>query len=126
MGHFRRGAELMSGILSALAGASGGRVLTVGNSGVTSYGYQSGNFGSLSPTEFLSSNIVQLYWGSTGFLYLKVTGWTSDTGWETMNIGGTVFLRSNASFGEVPNTWIWSGIASNPFGTSGIVAVNIA
>jgi hypothetical protein len=116
--------RVMSGILMALAGAGGGRLLTVGDGG-TEYGYASGLYGDLTPREFLSAVIVQLSWTTSNSLILWVSNSAlPNSGWSSLNISGTVFLRTSASYAS--GVWTWSGVSSNPIGTSGTIPVNIA
>lgn len=123
MGYLRRG-RVMTGIVAALAGMAGGRLLTIGNVS-DQYGYVAGSAGSLTPAEFLSSAIVQLTWQSSQDLVLWVSNSSlPNSGWETININGTVFLRTNASYSG--GIWIWASVSTNPIGTSGTILVNIA
>lgn len=128
----------MTGIMCALAGAGGAAIPTATVTCGTYYdpnpsfsfrynGYVSGLMGSVSPTT----------WGTTGFtiagLYYLVIyniGYTGtsfqlfgeypNSGWTTININGTVFNRSAASydFNGERTTWSWSP-ASDLYGTSG-------
>lgn len=119
----------MSGALAVLVGASGGRLLTIGVSSGR-YGYIVGQAGDLTPTEFLSSVIFLIEWDSTNNTLNFAVGNASlpNSGWSTININGTTFLRTSANF-TVDSTfvnWAWTGVSSNPIGTSGTIPVNIA
>jgi hypothetical protein len=111
--------QLVSGILLTV-GRGGARILTVGNAtlgGFNSYGFRTGVIGTLTPTEFLSGNISQLFWNVNNQLFLAVLPSTlPNTGWSNMNINGTIFLRSDATYGT--GVWTWAGIVTNPIGTS--------
>lgn len=115
----------MSGALTAMIGASGGRLLTVG-SGSGQYGFVSGQFGSLTPTEFLSSVIIEIAWedSSDTLIFWVNNAALPNSGWSTININGTTFLRTSATYSA--GVWSWSGVSSNPIGTSGTIPVNIA
>jgi hypothetical protein len=121
----------MSGALAAMTGGSAGRQLTIGNAtlgGFNSYGFRDfGVMGALTPTEFLGGNISQLYWNVDNKLFLAVTPNTlPNAGWSNININGTVFLRSAATYAT--GVWTWAGVASNPIGTTvgGQILVTIA
>lgn len=117
----------MSGILAGLGSSSSSRALTVGVAlGATNvYGFQSSIIGSLTPTEFLGSNINQLKWLSNNLvLSINDTSHTN-SGWSSVNINGNVFLRTAATYSA--GAWTWTPV-SNPVGTSAgvILPVDIA
>lgn len=120
----------MSGALSAMSAGGAGRQLTVGtfgDSAVTSYGVRSGVAGSLTPTEFLGGNITQLSWNVNNQVKVGVVPTTTpNSGWSSLSINGTVFLRADAAFSS--GVWTWSAVAVNPIGTTigAIIPVNIA
>jgi hypothetical protein len=120
----------MSGILCALVGRNGGRQLTVGNSGVTSYGFSNGSYGSLTPGEFLDANITRLDWTTSNTLQLGIDAVVANSGWTSISINGNVYQRSSATFTNPTGSsaWSWSGVTTNPFGTTAgvIIPVNIA
>lgn len=113
----------MSGALAAMAGGGGGGqyALYIGTTtiaGASYYGFSNGTFGALSPTNFLGSNIGDLYWrtSSGGALTLAVTNSAiPNSGWSTINVNGTIFNRASATF--INGIWTWAGVA-NPIGTS--------
>lgn len=152
MGGFWRGADLMTGALCALAGASPsyldlqvvtvGVVLSCGKSGCTDVGYgytltASGpgspaggiSDGSFNPTG--GTGITDLWWNISGspaanqlLFYLDAA--VSNSGWTKMTINGTDYARTSASFasGTGYSQWTWNSVSSNPFGaTSGDVVV---
>jgi hypothetical protein len=127
MGHLGQ-RQLMSGLLVASAGI-GGRLLTVGITmgGTSIYGFVSSTgIGSLTPTEFLSSNINQVKWLSTNVLVLAIDDTAhANSGWSTININGNVFNRSDASYSA--GGWTWAAV-SNPMNVAdgSVVPVNIA
>lgn len=128
MGNLGSG-RLVSGILAALVGSAGGRLLTVGTvaGSPTYYGYQSASStGSLSPIEFLSTVIAQIVWGNNELIMSISNAAQPNSGWETININGTIFLRTSASYSA--GSWTWSGISTNPIGTTNgsVIPVNIA
>jgi hypothetical protein len=121
------GRKLMSGALSAMVGASGGRMLTVGNYLSTVYGFNSAiPSGSLTPTEFLSTNIRQLTWSASELRLAVSDTSVTNSGWSSINVNGTTFLRTSASFAS--GIWVWSGVSTNPIGTGvgDVIPINIA
>jgi hypothetical protein len=67
------------------------------------------------------SAITELIWNSnTENVILTITG-ASNTGWNYLNIGGTIFVRTDATF--TSNTWTWAGITTNPFPTGSTTVV---
>lgn len=110
---------------------------------LSNYGFSSpGNYGTISNTSGGSSNVnldsvytgADVYichWattdgGTTGSVTLQLTGNRADSGWATMTVGSTSFSRSAATYSYDSSnnrtSWNWS-TSSNPFGTSGNVAV---
>jgi hypothetical protein len=91
------------------------------------YGYGNYTGGSISDGTsniYSGAAINGIYYdesGSGAYIILDITGATN-SGWTTMNINGTNYSRSSASFSS--GQWTWSvAIGSNPFGTSGSKAV---
>lgn len=123
--------QLMSGALAAMTGGSASRRLTVGSfgdSGILTYGFRgAGVAGSITPPEFLGSTISQIGWNVNNKVTLAVFGSPPNSGWSSMIINGTVFLRADAAFVS-GSVWTWSGIVANPIGTTieAIIPVNIA
>lgn len=120
----------MSGILAALAGGSGGRQLTVGASGLVTYGFASAlSIGSLTPDDFLEANIIELAW-TANTVIMEVDAVVANSGWTSVSINGTVFLRTSATYTNPSglSAWQWTGVSTNPFGTTAgvIIPVNIA
>jgi hypothetical protein len=122
--------QLMSGALGAMIGGAAGRLLTVGHGvlgGTDSYGFRGfGVLGALTPTEFLGGSITQLLWDVGNHVYLNggAPGQTN-SGWSSMNLNGTVFLRADATFASA--LWTWTGITVNPIPVAGAqVLVTIA
>lgn len=146
MGGFWRGADLMTGALCALAGASSsaldiqvvtiGTMLSCGKSGCTDvgYGYTLTGSGPGNPAGAISdgtfnptggTGITDLWWnfgGGVNQLWFFLDAAVSNSGWTKMTINGTDYARTSASFssGTGYSQWIWSSVTSNPFGaTSG-------
>ena len=102
------------------------QTVTVGTysvKGIVYYGYLSatstgsivdGTFNPLS-----GATITGLYYNVSGALvYFTLSGVYANSGWTSVNIAGTSFNRSAATFSNSSNTqWYWSS-ASNPFGTT--------
>ena len=109
-------------------------VLSCGKSGCVDVGYgytltnsgpgsQAGTIsdGTFNPTG--GTGITDLWWNiSAGqnVLYFTLNAAVSNSGWTSMTINGNVFNRTAASFssGSGYSTWTWSGVSSNPFGTT--------
>ncbi len=122
----------MTGVMCALAGSGGVRytgsaTVTVGFYASTNnnYGYISvlgSPPGSITPATWASSGLpfFFLYWSSGNFIDFTVTGYAPNSGWDTLNIAGTNYSRSAASYSyDGTNTqWLWTGISTNPFGTT--------
>lgn len=126
----------MTGITCALVGSggslySGAATVTVGyyNGGSFDvYGFNSGVMGSISPTTWASTGLPFHYvsWWNNPSAYtlisFAVTGTAPNSDWETININGTPFSRSAASYSVSGGrtTWDWLGgigAIPNPFGT---------
>jgi len=66
---------------------------------------------------YSGANINQIYTNSLASnLIFKMAGTVTNGGWATMDVNGTTFNRTSASFSG-GNTWTWSGAAS-VFGSS--------
>lgn len=89
------------------------------------YGFALSAYGSISDgmINFLSGAAVQNIAYINGFdgtdfysnVTFAVTGGFPNSGWSSMRINGTTFLRSAASYSSgAATTWLWSG-AANPF-----------
>jgi hypothetical protein len=129
----------MSGVLNTLLAMRGElsvKTLTVGEDGVPeSYGYLSGNYGSLSPTTTFNDNsgtsrtINQItYNTTTGLLSLQLTGnvANSDTTFTTFKVDSNSYTRASAtySFPGSYSNWEWSP-GSNVIGTTGTKTITI-
>jgi len=101
------------------------QTVTVGTyvvKGITYWGYAaSPAFGSIVDGTFnplSGATIIGLYYlTSSGAVSFALSGVYSNSGWTTLDIGGTSFTRASASFSNSTNT-IWTWTASNPFGTT--------
>lgn len=89
------------------------------------YGYSlnngDGNFGSLSPTKFLTTTIKALQWNDTDDkVQITVANPAiGNAGWSNMRIGSTDFARASATY--LNGKWTWTGITTNPFpGANGV------
>lgn len=126
----------MSGVLCAIAGATGTvsytgtATVTVGyynpSSLVDYYGFNP-QAGSVSPSTWADSGlpfrILDYYHeysvGLTGVVFY-VTGYAPNAGWTTMDVAGTSYSRSSASYGYdgTYTSWVWSPASTNPYGTT--------
>lgn len=125
----------MTGVIAVLAGSAslytGSATVTVGyldnGSNAFYYGYASNiSMGSIAPATWAGSNLpfyilqyINAYGFGTTSVQFSVTGNTPNSGWETMDIAGTTYSRSAASYSYngSTTTWIWNA-PSNPFGTT--------
>ena len=121
----------MSGIGLMILGSKGGSppysgTLTVGfwtvgppAGGNDFYGY--GSAGSLSPTSWPfsgTSTITGIYYQiTTSTVFLNVSTTFSNPLWVNLTIAGVNFARSAATFNGTTQ-WSWTGIGTNPFGTT--------
>lgn len=132
----------MTGVICALAG-SGGVVDYTGSATVT-VGYynlsggglnidywgfaESIPFGSVTPSTWASSGLtfrVLDYIQDNNFtaklVVFAVNGYAPNSGWTTLNIAGTNFTRSTATYGYDSGNnytqWYWTS-ATNPYGTT--------
>ena len=48
-------------------------------------------------------------------LYLDLSGFTSNTGWQDIRVDSNVFTRASASYNSASDRWTWSGV-NVPFG----------
>jgi len=70
---------------------------------------------------YASTNAVSVVWfnggaSSTAGVQFSTDGTHSNSGWDTMDVGGVTYTRSSASFTS-SNTWFWA-TTTNPFGTT--------
>ena len=94
------------------------------------YGVLVPGYGSISDgtCNFLSgAAYAALYWQDNGILFLQINssaGTSADNSFSTINIGGTSFNESSATFTNNGTnvTWAW-GAGTNPLGTSGTKSV---
>lgn len=120
--------------MNAFYGASSAwsATMTVGSFIGQFFGYNpSFSMGSMSDTTIdLISNapIASLYFSGGQHVNFLLTGNIPNSGWSTLTIGSTVFTRASASyvyqFGQTYFTW--SGLSTNPFGTSGTKTITMA
>ena len=103
------------------------QTVTVGSflyKGFESYGYASGEFGSISDGTFeLISNAIinRLSWDNGGSqLTFTLAGNRANSGWSTVVINSITFNRSSATYNydSGTNSTSWSISGSNPFGTT--------
>ena len=100
------------------------QTVTVGGyniKGTVFYGYGS-SFGSINDGTFnpvSNATIDSLYYYvNAATVFFTLVGVYANSGWTSMDIAGTSFTRSSATFSNSSNTtWSWSS-ASNPFGTT--------
>ena len=123
----------MTGVLCAIAGSggsiyAGSATVTVGTyspgSSTNYYGFVNILGGSISPVNWSNSGLpfYFLYWSTNNFIVFEVTGLAPNSGWSTMNIAGTDYSRSTASYSYSSSNnrtqWLWTSITANPFGTT--------
>lgn len=102
------------------------QTVTVGTSivkSITRYGFvQSSSTGSISDGTFnpkSGATILAFYWQNNNTVTFQLSGVYTNDGWTTVDIAGTSFSRSAATFSNSTNTtWTWSSVATNPFGTT--------
>ena len=119
----------MTGITCALVGTGGSgyagtATVTVGFlsvGGFTSYGFDNGAQGSITPSLWANSGVAVevLKYVTAGWIEFTVAGIVPNTGWSTLTIGSTTVNRADGSYSTSGgNTrWIFSG-APNAFGTT--------
>lgn len=118
--------------------ASQNYTLTIGSFsayGNTTYGYNNPTFGtsygSLSPTTgpgaLSAHTIVQVGYNTPGnFLRVSFSSSLNEDDLESVVIGGTTFLTSNATFTQGSTSyWTWNNVSTNPIGTSGSTTVTM-
>ncbi len=123
----------MTGITCALAG-SGGSIYAgtatvivgfISSAPFSSYGFDVGGQGSISPTSWASTGfpvavLKDVYdTGIPSWLDFSVTGDAPNSGWSTLTIGGTSVNRVDGfyNFNGTTTSWIFYG-APAVFGTS--------
>mgnify|MGYP003113739179 FL=1 len=74
--------------------------------------------GTLNPLQ--NKTITNTYWNDFNNVVLTVTGYYSNSGFTTMNVAGTSFNRTSATYTGTSNgsQWVWANITTNPFGTT--------
>lgn len=87
--------------------------MTIGSSGSV-WGFQSGSFGSLSPTTssiYGGATVNRISASAFNNTFFGITGTVSNSGWSTIIINGTSFTRTAASFstGGGVSLWTWTG-----------------
>lgn len=123
----------MTGVIAALAGSrgsvyAGSATVTVGFSSsgsFSSYGFQTGVKGSVTPSTWgltgVSFSALQDVYssGSPVWLEFSVAGTFPNSGWSTLTINGTTLDRADASYssGAGSSQWIFFG-APVLFGTT--------
>lgn len=123
----------MTGIMCTLAGSGGSiyvgtATVTVGfasGGSFTSYGFDAGGQGSITPSTWANSglNVAVLKdvynSGVPAWLDFTVAGSAPNSGWETLTIGGTTLNRVDANYssGGSSTTWLFYG-APVVFGTT--------
>lgn len=102
-----------------------GTYVTSGYITVTQHGYGStpGSYGSISDGTLgvVGNKTIEILSGNNlAQVNLRVSGSASNSGWTTMNVAGTNFSRSSATYSNASSytTWNWSGVTTNPFGTT--------
>ena len=134
MGNQRRGVDLMTGVICALAGSGGS--IYVGTATVTvgflsagdffSYGKGGSGQGSITPATWAASGLTveQLkdvyYLSAMAWIDFTVIGSAPNSGWSTLTIGGgTPLDRTSASYTNngTSTSWIFNGAPAS-FGTS--------
>ena len=95
------------------------------------HGFNSGVFGSMSDgtCNFKSGAAYKaLFWGAPTYntnspaneLFFSITGNVGNSGWSTIKIASTTLNRTDATYSISGGSslWTWSGVTSNPFGTT--------
>lgn len=103
----------------------GTSVVTVGvyNDGYsTNIGYSNigTSIGSISGStaSFLSNASIEQILFSYGYVFFTVSGTHSNSGWSYMDIDGTSYSRSSATYSTSSGNTYWSWVSNNPFGTT--------
>jgi hypothetical protein len=90
----------------------------------TSYGYNSFfSYGSISDgtlNPLQNKPIINLTWNDTNTVILSVSSYYYNSGFTTMNIAGTSFNRTSATYvgSSSGSNWQWANSTTNPFGTT--------
>lgn len=87
------------------------------------YGYSSpSSLGSISDGTFdvkSGATIYMLRHFGNGIFQLQIAGSHSNSGWTTVNVAGTNYSRSSATFTQASSATLWAWTEStNPFGTT--------
>jgi len=116
----------MTGVLCAMLGSNAfldTQTVTVGIvnfGGPTFYGYSFG-VGSISDGTFNpagGATILNFYYTTAGSVIFTLSGVRANSGWTSVDIAGTTYTRTSATFTNSSNTiWTWTS-ATNPFGTT--------
>lgn len=90
----------------------------------TMYGYNNlFSFGSISDgtlNPLQNKTITNTYWNDFNNVVLTVDGYYYNSGFTTMNVAGTSFNRTSATYTGTSSgsQWVWANITTNPFGTT--------
>ena len=129
-----------SSFYGASAVSNWSATMTVGSNTfakITSRGYSVAYAGLIPAFGSVTDTTVDNFGGSTlhglyhvlSLVVLRVTGNHANSGFSTLTVGSTTFSRSAAvhSYDAAYNytQWQWSGVTSNPFGTSGTKSVSL-
>lgn len=122
----------MTGVIAALAGTIRSflarNTVTVGLNYISAarfnYGFQGAN-GSVSPAtwEISGTSIVDAIYvtfDGSNWVDFRVSGTSPNSGWTNLDIAGTNWARTDASYAATGSEtyWIWFSPPSNPFGTT--------
>lgn len=91
------------------------------------WGYNSASAGSLSDTTidtFNNYEIIVFSWNSANTVGLALnTENIPNSGWTSIKVNSTTFTRASATYfsnaGSGQSNWQWTGVTTNPFGTTG-------
>lgn len=121
------GVVIVEGGSSAYSGDV--EIVTVGQDDLSFpffWGYDSGTYGSIADGSLniygpATDTVSSLYYGTiSDVLSLTITSSSTitNTNWSTVNIAGTTFNRTDATYsgGGSSATWTWYSITTNPFG----------
>ena len=125
----------MSGVLGMLLGNGGGQPITVTIGGSDPYGFNSGSFGSISPTTFVDHSgstrtpTILEYTSSGTQIIFRINQAVSDSDsvFVGLVVNGTYLSRASGTYSTDSSTysqWNWN-VGSNILGASGTATVVI-
>jgi hypothetical protein len=80
----------------------------------TYYGFLGGTISPSAAIDVGSGTITEIHWTAAGYLVLGISGASSNSGWTSMYLNGTVYARTSATYAYTSGVGTWSWLVSAP------------